>query len=325
MTPTAAPLYDEMVGVPAGGQAFWLTTSDDVRIRVAVWRPDGKAHGTVLMLPGRTEYVEKYGDTARQLRGRGFCTLVIDWRGQGLSDRLLADKRLGHVNLFSDYQRDLSAAMELARQIGLPEPFHLIGHSMGGGIGLRAVMDGLPVQSCAFTGPMWGIYMSPMVKPFGWALSHVAPMVGMGNRLPPSTQYEGYVTAHPFDGNALTTDPGMYRMMQEQMSAHPELGIGGPTLVWLRESLMECRALAARPSPDLPCITFLGSGEQIIDCDDVRDRMNRWPRGRLEIVQGARHEVLMETPEIRKRVYDQLEELFTKSAPNDNTGTAAFG
>jgi lysophospholipase len=322
MTMTRAPLYDNMVGVPAGGQAYWLQTSDKVRIRVAFWRPDGEARGTVLMLPGRTEYIEKYGDTACQLRSRGYATLVIDWRGQGLADRLLADKRLGHVNLFTDYQLDLAAALDMARQVELPAPFHVIGHSMGGGIGLRAVMDGLTVQSCAFTGPMWGIYMSPMVRPFGWALSHVAPMVGMGTRLPPSTRHEGYVTAHPFDGNALTTDPGMYKMMQDQLAAHPELGIGGPTLVWLRESLMECRALAARPSPDLPCVTFLGSGESIIDCDEVRRRMDRWPRGRLEIVQGARHEVLMETPEIREGIFDQLETLFTKSETRD-TGNAA--
>lgn len=316
-----APLHDDMVGVPRGGRAYWLQTSDGVRIRAGVWQPEGRARGTVLLLPGRTEYIEKYGDTAGELARRGFATLVIDWRGQGLADRLLDDKRLGHVNVFTDYQQDLAVAMDLARQIDLPTPFHLIGHSMGGGIGLRAVMEGLPVQSCAFTGPMWGIYMSPMVKPFGWALSHVAPMVGMGTRLPPSTRLEGYVTAHPFDGNALTTEPSMYKMMQDQLAAHPELGIGGPTLVWLRESLMECRALAQRPSPDLPCVTFLGSGEQIIDCDDVRQRMDRWPRGRLEIVQGARHEVLMETPQIRADVFDQLEALFT-SPENGNTNSA---
>ncbi|MEY8830675.1 alpha/beta hydrolase [Sedimentitalea sp. XS_ASV28] len=308
----SAPLHDDMVGVPEGGRAYWLKTSDGIRIRVGVWRPEGRTRGTVLMLPGRTEYVEKYGDTAGELGRRGYATLVIDWRGQGLADRLLDDTRLGHVNIFTDYQKDLAAAMKLARAIELPTPFHLIGHSMGGGIGLRAVMEGLPVQSCAFTGPMWGIYMSPMVKPFGWALSHVAPMVGMGTRLPPSTRHEGYVTANAFDGNALTTEPSMYRMMQDQLAAHPELGIGGPTLVWLRESLMECRTLAQRPSPDLPCITFLGSGEQIIDCEDVRQRMDRWPNGRLEIVQGARHEVLMETPEIRADVFDQLDELFSR-------------
>jgi lysophospholipase len=310
MTRLEAPLFDDMIGVPKGGRAYWLRASDGVRIRVAIWRPDGTARGTVLMFPGRTEYIEKYGMLAETFAERGFATLIIDWRGQGLSDRLLDDVRLGHVDVFSDYHRDIAAAMRLARDVDLPRPFHMIGHSMGGGIGLRAVMEGLAVQSCVFTGPMWGIYMSPALKPFGWALSHVAPMVGMGSRLPPTTRYESYVLAQEFDGNSLTTDPEMYRLMQDQMKAHPELGIGGPTLVWLRESLMECRALSRRASPDIPCITFLGAGESIVDCDAVRSRMDRWPRGQLEVIDGARHEVLMETPEIRGHVFDRIEHLF---------------
>jgi lysophospholipase len=311
MVLTPAPLFDDMVGVPAGGVAYWAVTSDNVRIRVAAWRPDRPARGTVLMFPGRTEYIEKYGGLAGEFARRGYATLVIDWRGQGLADRLLDDVRLGHVNMFSDYQKDITAALAVARAIDLPEPFHMIGHSMGGGIGLRAAMEGLPVQSCVFTGPMWGIYMSPAIKPFGWALSHMAPMVGMGTRLPPTTRHEGYVTAQGFDGNALTTDPEAYRLMQDHMDVRPELGIGGPTLIWLRESLMECRSLAARPSPDLPCLTFLGAGESIIDCDAVRRRMTIWPRGKLSIVDGARHEVLMEVPQIRTRIFDEMDALFS--------------
>lgn len=310
MVTTPAPLFEEMAGVPSGGLAWWARTADNVRIRVAFWRPAGAVHGTVLMFPGRTEYIEKYGDTVDSLARRGFATLVVDWRGQGLADRLLDDTRLGHVNLFTDYQHDVDAALRVAREFGLPQPFHLIGHSMGGAIGLRAVMQGLPVQSCAFTGPMWGIYMSPVVRPFGWALSHVAPIMGMGTRLPPSTRYEGYVQAQPFENNVLTGDRGMYRMMQDHITMHPELGIGGPTLVWLREALNECRHLAHQASPNLPCVTFLGEKETIVDCDAVHQRMKNWPGGTLDVVKAAHHEVLMETPDIRARIYDRLEALF---------------
>lgn len=323
MTLAPAPLHDDLVGVPPGGKAFWAQTSDDVRIRVAFWCPEGEARGTVLMFPGRTDYIEKYGDTARELVSRGFATLVVDWRGQGLADRLLDDVRLGHVNVFTDYQKDIAAALRVASEADLPRPFHMIGHSMGGAIGMRAVMEGLPVQSCAFSGPMWGIYMSAALKPLGWVLSHVAPIVGMGNKLPPSTNYESLVLNQPFDGNPLTTDTEMYDMMREHMLAHPELGIGGPTLVWLRESLTECRNLLRRASPNIPCLTFLGSEEQIIDCEAVRQRMDRWPLGILDVVDGARHEVLMESPEIRRHAFDRLEELFTSSHPRETEEAAS--
>ena len=69
--------------------------------------------------------------------------------------------------------------------------------------------------------------------------------------LPPSTTYDTYVTRQEFKGNSLTTDPQMYKMLQEQVNAHPELGLGGPSLIWLRESLYACREMAQRPSPHI--------------------------------------------------------------------------
>lgn len=298
---------------PPGGAAWWVNTSDDVRIRVGLWpATTDETHGTVLLFPGRTEYIEKYGPTAGELAGRGFATLVIDWRGQGLADRLLDDTRMGHVHRFSDYQKDISAMLRAARALDLPHPFNLLGHSMGAAIGLRAVMEGLSVQACAFTGPMWGIYMSPVMRPIGWATAIIGPALGFGTKLPPSTNLGFYVLNQEFEGNALTHDPDMYRMMQDQLRAHMELGLGGPSLVWLRESLNECRALAGRASPDVACIAFLGGEESIVDCAATHTRMQAWPRGVLDVVEGARHEILMETSDIRTHVFDRIETLFSR-------------
>lgn len=306
----AAPYLDDVAGGSLPGAAYWVETSDGVRIRVGHW-PVEDVKGTVLLFPGRTEYMEKYAITAGELADRGYATLAIDWRGQGLADRLLDDRRVGHVLHFTDYQKDVAAALRAARQLDLPRPWHLLGHSMGGGIGLRAAMEGLPVQSCAFTGPMWGIYMSGVLRPIGWALAMALPVAGLGHRLPPSTRYENYVLAEPFEGNVLTKDAAMYDMMRRQLEAHPELALGGPSLIWFREALVETRHLASRASPDLPCICFVGEDEKIIDVERCRQRMAAWPRGELDIVEGAEHEVLMETPAVRGRVLDRMVALFS--------------
>ncbi len=311
---TPAPFFEDVAFGPPGGAAHWVTCRDGVRIRVGHLRPEGAARGTVLLFPGRTEFIEKYGDAAGEFAARGYATLAVDWRGQGLAARLTEDRRIGHVLRFTDYQQDVAAVLQAAEALGLPRPWHLLGHSMGGGIGLRAAMDGMAVQSCVFTGPMWGIYMSPLMRPMGWTLAYAGPAVGMGLRLPPSTRYESYVTALPFEGNTLTTDRTMYERMRLQLERHPELGLGGPSLVWLREALAECRALAQRPSPALPCLTFLGAREKIVDCDAVRARMRAWPLGELDIVHGAEHEVMMETPAIRRHVFDRMVALFDATA-----------
>lgn len=312
-----APFYDEVTGGPPGGAAWWCETTDGVRIRVGYWPCEG-ARGTILMFPGRTEYIEKYGRLAAEMNARGYAMLAVDWRGQGLADRLLDDRRVGHVVNFVDYQLDVGAALALAHDKGFPRPFHLIGHSMGGGIGLRAAMHGLEVETCAFTGPMWGIYLSPMVKPFGWALPRMADLIGMGTKLPPSTSYDPYVLANDFDGNILTKDREMFAYMRAQLQSHPDLALGGPSLIWLREALTECKYLAAQPSPALPCICFLGEDEKIIDMPSVHDRMRRWPGGALDLIPSGEHEVLMEKSAIRGHIFDRLEDLFSGRFAADN-------
>lgn len=314
MTLTPAPFFDDIADTTPKGAAVWMTASDGVRIRVGHWRPEG-ARGTVLMFPGRTEYIEKYADTAQDLARHGFAMLAIDWRGQGLADRLLNDRRIGHVNDMLDFQKDVAAALDAARMLDLPQPWHLVGHSMGGCIGLRALMQGLPVQSCAFTGPMWGIYMNAIVQPFAWAVTAIGPALGMGNHLVPSAKMEHYVSVESFEGNVLTKDRDMFKQMQDHLIAHPDLSLGGPSLNWLGQSIRETAALAEMPSPDLPCLTFLGTDERIVDCPRVHQRMEKWPRGTLEMVQDAEHEVLMETPDIRKYTIDRMVDHFTNSQP----------
>tara|TARA_R110002049_G_scaffold140930_9_gene302425 strand:- start:32248 stop:33195 length:948 start_codon:yes stop_codon:yes gene_type:complete len=304
-----APLFTDIAPGPEGGVAHWATTSDGTRIRLGHWPLKG-ARGTVLLFPGRTEYIEKYGPCAAELAQRGLGTMAIDWRGQGLADRMLDDPRIGHVDAFGDYQKDVASMVRAARTLNLPRPYFLLAHSMGGCIGLRAVMEGLPVQAVAFTGPMWGIYVAPHLRQVAWTLAQVMPRIGQGHRLPPGTKLEPYVMTAPFEDNMLTTDAQMYDMMRDQLQAHPELSLGGPSYVWLREAMAETRHLASRAAPSVPCVTWLGSNERIVATPRIHTRMQHWSGGRLEIVPGGEHEVLMETDELRKPVFDGIAKLF---------------
>jgi lysophospholipase len=100
----------------------------------------------------------------------------------------------------------------------------------------------------------------------------------------------------------LTDDPEIYAALRGQITAHPALSLGGPTLRWLNRSLHEMRALARLPAPATPCITFLGSGESIVDPAAIRTRMARWPGGVLHEIKGGLHEMLMDKPEMRDNV-----------------------
>lgn len=298
-----APYFDEVADGPDSAEAWWLRTSDSVRIRVGFWPEDGEK-GTVLLFPGRTEYVEKYGRAATEFARRGFAMLAIDWRGQGLADRLLPDRLSGHVLTFPDYQRDVAAVLAAAQERGLPKPYYLVAHSMGGCVGLRALIEGLDVNAACFSAPMWGIRLARNVMPLAVSLSWLSVQLGQSHRYAPGTKGEPYVNSEPFGSNALTTDEEMFGYMARQTEAHPDLRLGGPSMGWLHEALTETRALAALPAPPVSVVTFLGSDETIVDMPRIERRMARWPGGRLEMIEGARHEVMMETPEVRNRVFD---------------------
>ena len=304
-----APLFDDIAEGPSGGAAHWLTTSDGLRIRVGHWKK-ADAKGTILIFPGRTEFVEKYGATARALHDRGYATLAIDWRGQGIADRLLPNRAIGHVGHFTDYQMDVAAVMAHAKALDLPRPYFLIGHSMGGCIGLRALINGLDVKAAMFSAPMWGIQMSTALRPVAWGLSAVSTPLGFDQSLAPGQFEQSYVLRVDFDGNTLTNDPTMFTKMRKQLIAHPDLALGGPSLRWLNTSLREMHNLSLAPTPDIPCITFLGSNEAIVDPVRIQQRMRDWPGGALHTLANGRHEMMMDAPRIRKTMFDQTAALF---------------
>jgi lysophospholipase len=302
-----APFHAALADGPPGATCVWLQ-ADTARIRVVWWKAGDK--GTVLLLPGRTECVEKYGRAAGDLVARGYSVITIDWRGQGLADRALPDRREGHVGDFSEYQQDIDALLAEADRAGLPQPYFMIAHSMGGCIGLRALVRGLPVKAAVFSAPMWGIAMAAWLRPLASVVSALAAPLGLVNRYAPSTSAETYLLQAPFQDNVLTTDRAMWDYMRRQVEEVPDLALGGPSIGWLKAALHECAALAVLPAPRVPAICALGTAEKVVDVPPVHLRMAGWPDGQLDLYPGAEHEIMMEGPAVRQRFFDRAAALF---------------
>ncbi|MEO1222097.1 MAG: alpha/beta hydrolase [Pseudomonadota bacterium] len=309
-----AKFYEELAEGPPLATAYWSHTDDDVRIRVGVYQADaGKdAKGTILLMLGRFGYVERYGRVARAFAEHGFATVVIDWRSQGLSDRLAHDPQAGHVQAFSDYQKDVAAMISVVEELSLPKPYFQIGISMGACIGLRSLLDGLPVAAAAFISPMWGIKMSSLQRLAAWPLSWAAKQLGQGQRYVPGENGDIYVLETPFAENNLTHNTDMYEYWVRQAKEAPELQIGGPTMSWLFEALSACRQLSHAPSPNVPCITFCGELDQLVDNGAIKTRMANWSNGRFSMIRNAKHDVLTEIPEIGGDVTSQIFDFFAE-------------
>lgn len=308
MTLSPAPLRADVANGPDEGRAYWWRARDGVRLRLGHWcRGD---RGTVLLFPGRSEVIEKYGPTARALRDRGWGVLTIDWRGQGLSDRLAPDPDLGHVRHFLDYQQDVAAMVAAARTLGLARPWMLLAHSMGGCIGLRALHEGLAVRAAAFSAPMWGLPLPITSRAAARLFDRAARLFGATARPVPG-QAPGIAPEKlPFDMNVLTTDRATYGWIQRMLVEAPELRLGAPSLGWLAAALREMARLARHPPPPLPALAAVGSLEKVVDAGAVARGIARWPEGRLVVIDGAEHELMMESPARRAAFMDPALALF---------------
>lgn len=306
---TPAPFFCDVAEGPSGVCAWWVNSADGTRLRMAVW-PKGPK-GTVLMFPGRTEYCEKYGRVAADLAAAGYGMVAFDWRGQGLADRPQHRRDMGHVVHFDEYRQDVAAFRGALDALEVAGPFFVIGHSMGGAIGLRAVHDHLPVRAAAFTAPMWGIQMKPHLKAIRGIVLGLAGPLGLDKSFAPTT---GPYKPMLFDDNPLTTDRAQFDYMARQTAAHPDLALGGPSNHWLKAALAECAALTAMPAPDLPCVTIVGSREKIVEPQAMERLMRGWPKGRFVQIDGAEHEVLMEAPALRARTFAAILETFAAAA-----------
>jgi lysophospholipase len=292
--PQPAPFFHDVAEGPEGVRAFWVHAADGMRLRMAHWL--GGAKGTILLFPGRTEYCEKYGRLAGDFAKAGFGMAAFDWRGQGLADRTTHCPGMGHVTSFDEYRADVAAFRAALEVLGAPKPWFLIGHSMGGAIGLRALHDGLPVQAAAFSAPMWDIAMRPILKSISGLVLGLAGPLGFGKAFAATT---GPYKTMEFDDNPLTTDRAQFDYMARQLASYPELRLGGPSNMWLRAALRETAALMARPAPDVPALALIAGREKIVVNSVIENRMQNWPRGCARTIEGAEHELLLEAPQRR--------------------------
>lgn len=294
-----APLFGvESAPVPQGGAAEWFVGAGGARLRAALFPASGEARGSVVLSPGRTEPIEKYFEIVEMLSARGFTVLVHDWRGHGLSVRLLPDRRLGHAAGHADFMIDFQQLLA-AFEGRLPRPWIALGHSMGGCLTLLAMATGETRFSAAIlTAPMLGLQTGAIPRPVARAVAALAKLFGRAGA--PAIKADAAPT--PFEANILTHDRARYERNEALVAAHPDLALGAPTWGWLDFAFRATGVLAKGPGvPRITTpLTLLAAGEErLVDNAAIQRVTARIPDARLVEVPGAYHEILQETDQVQ--------------------------
>jgi lysophospholipase len=291
--------------VPDDAVAGMLKTPDGVRLRFARFAPPAGRRGTVCLLPGRTEWIEKYFETVRDLRNRGFAVAVLDWRGQGLSDRALGDRYKGYVKSFADFDADLDTFMREVVLPDCPPPIFALAHSMGATILLRAIARGQRwFDRVVLTAPMLGIAFVQSAGLAG-AMLRVVRFAGFGGIYVPG-RYPGVLDLRPFAGNPLTSDPVRFARNAAILEAEPALALGGPTVAWADAAFRAMRAMREPSFPTRirqPILIVAAGRDGIVSNAIIEDFSMALRAGSQLVVVGSQHELLMEQDRYRSQFW----------------------
>ncbi len=292
---------------------------EGMAIRVGLRWPEGRPRGTVVVLTGRAEFIEKYRETETEIVACGYAVASFDWRGQGGSDRYAGFLRQGHVARIDDYLADLAAVLDHLERRGLPRPWLMLGHSMGGHVGLRFLAEGPPLfAGAALTAPMFGINLRPLPDAVAHAICRFAIRVGAGARYAPGQR--DFDPAHlAYLRNKLTTCDVRFADFRQLVEAAPELIIGGVTYHWLAASLASIARTRQRgyvEAIDVPVLVCQAGDERVVCNRSITRLAQRLPRGRLRVFPQGRHELLRERDPVRREVMDALLGFFAELAPS---------
>ena len=304
--------------VPEGARVDVLEV-DGVKLRYALFRaaPAGagrRGKGTIVLLQGRNEYIEKYFETARDLSARGFMVMTFDWRGQGGSERLLDDPQRGYIRSYRAYERDLDAMIE---RVVLPDcraPFTLVGHSMGGLIALlAAARHANRIERIVALAPLLRLTNQPLGPTAIRWMTGLLRFLGLGRRYvalgPRAREVPEFLT------NVLTTDRERHERNGRMLVEHYHLGLGGPTVTWLHAtSLAMKRATTARHlrGVSVPSLMIGAGDDMVVSNRAMEATVARMRNANALTVDGARHELLQERDRYREQVLAAIEAFAAK-------------
>lgn len=303
---------------PAGGTVVWVEGKNGAAIRTAVWPnsdsgPDSEC-GTVFLMPGKGEYIEKYFEVTGELLERGFSVVSLDWRGQGLSQREVDHPTKAYISDF-DYFLDDFDAVFAAHSKNLSGPWIGLAHSMGGNIALRVVGEHrVPFDAMVITAPMTGLNVPPLWEKSVGAVAQTAIGLKKGHAFVPGAATQDPL-AEKFEGNTVTSDPQRHARTLAIATALPEIALGGATYGWIHESL---RSIAKVVKPEfgrgirIPMLIIAASEDTLIDNVSNRYVGVNIPGAEFYMIEGAMHEILMDKDVYREQFWRYFDAFIDK-------------
>lgn len=265
--------------------------------------------GSVICLPGLSEFTEKYIETAKFFNKNGYNFYVIDWAYQGRSTRFPNNP---HKRYSDGYDSDISDLNYFINNVlKTNTDFYMLGHSMGGHLGLRylATQDH-HFKSASFSAPMIQIkdlkYFPSILR---FLFSPFKKEYVLGGK-------DWFIEARKSDGTDIfSSDPIRDQIHQEWGKANNELRVGNVTFKWVCESLKSISFLKKKitlANVKTPALLAYAKNDKLVDNRAIIKAARKIKNAKILKLKNAKHEILMETDDIRDKFLDKTLELFNQ-------------
>ncbi|BCI70675.1 alpha/beta hydrolase fold family protein [Sphingomonas sp. S17] len=285
--------------------------------RLSRWTaPDGWDHrrfdwvaerpvGRLLFQTGRADVIEKYLEVFAHLVGRRWSVTAFDWRGQGGSGRLSADHHVGHGGDFAVLVDDLRAFWS-AWRAEAAGPAVLLGHSMGGHLALRAVVEGaVEPDALILVAPMLGLRL-PLGAWLGGAIVRCMAGTCATRGIWRAREEAGMHTRQ----RNLTHDVSRYEDEAYWYAQQPDLALGPPSWGWVAAALRSIRTLANDTRLDrmrVPTLMLLAEADRLVDPRATAQIAARIGARLVRFGPEAAHELLREVDPVRLRALSAID------------------
>ena len=291
--------------VPENVVGGTIRTPDGAELRFARWAPPAGRKGTVCVFAGRGETIEKYFETVRDLRERGFAVATIDFRGQGHSSRRLRDPRKGYVRDFADYEIDVESFVQQVVLPDCPPPFFALAHSMGGAVMLRLARAGKRwFDRMVLSAPMIDLPGRSTSLPVRLLLRALR-IAGQGGRYVPGGS-DALTGTGSFINNPVTSDPVRYARNAAILEEDPTLGIASPTIAWADTAFRAMHTFRRFDYPSQirqPILMLAASNDAVVSTPAIEEFAYHLRAGSHLVIAGSKHEILQEQDRYRAQFW----------------------
>lgn len=228
----------------------------------------------------------------------------MDWRGQGLSERLLPVREKGHIPDFGVFRSDLRVFMSEVVKKRLPGPYVLLAHSMGGVPALQTLADGDETYRAAvLSAPMTRLYDGILRRIGVRLVAQAATRIGLSRAAIAGVKEHSMA----FEGNFLTSDRARHARFRDLQSAAPNATIREPTYGWVRaatEAMDDLHRPGRFENLKTPTLIVSAENDHFVRSGDHRWIAAQSPLMENAVIDGALHEILMERDGLRNRFWD---------------------